>query len=264
MDIKEIILLVQRWLKDHDFYNGNLDGISGGMTIQAIDKTGFIPLQWSAPRKTIGIFQFIAKSYGLDPGPVDGYLGPLSISVLDNLLKLISYEVACEKNSSRENGNQVPKWPRQYTSDFDQVFGSKSSHLTYAKSPYEMKIAWNPDQKIRRFLCHEKVKDSVERILNAVLNHYGNEGIRDLRLDYFSGCYNNRTVRGSSSLPSLHSWGIAIDFDPINNQLKWGREKATFSRSEYDAWWDIWESEGWVSLGRQRNFDWMHVQAALL
>ena len=33
---------------------------------------------------------------------------------------------------------------------------------------------------------------------------------------------------------------------------------------EYDAWWRCWESEGWVSLGRLRNFDWMHIQAAKL
>ncbi|MCH7410937.1 hypothetical protein MM239_16125 [Belliella sp. DSM 111904] len=62
----------------------------------------------------------------------------------------------------------------------------------------------------------------------------------------------------------MHSWGIAIDFDPSNNQLKWGRDMATFAGPEYHAWWDIWESEGWVSLGRLRNFDWMHVQAASL
>ncbi|MCF8078467.1 MAG: hypothetical protein K9K88_04215 [Desulfobacterales bacterium] len=46
--------------------------------------------------------------------------------------------------------------------------------------------------------------------------------------------------------------------------LKWGRDRAHFARTEYDAWWRLWEEEGWVSLGRQRNFDWMHVQAAQL
>lgn len=28
--------------------------------------------------------------------------------------------------------------------------------------------------------------------------------------------------------------------------------------------WKCWEEEGWVSLGRQRNYDRMHVQAAKL
>ena len=63
---------------------------------------------------------------------------------------------------------------------------------------------------------------------------------------------------------STHAWGIAIDYDPDRNQLKWGRDRAAFARPEYDAWWRLWEEEGWVSLGRTRNYDWMHVQAAKL
>jgi hypothetical protein len=57
---------------------------------------------------------------------------------------------------------------------------------------------------------------------------------------------------------------MAIDHDPDNNQLNWSRNRATFARPEYEQWWQIWEEEGWVSLGRQRNFDWMHVQASKL
>ncbi len=62
----------------------------------------------------------------------------------------------------------------------------------------------------------------------------------------------------------MHSWGIAVDYDPERNLVKWGRDRATFAKSEYDTWWKLWEEEGWVSLGRTRNFDWMHVQAAKL
>jgi hypothetical protein len=70
-------------------------------------------------------------------------------------------------------------------------------------------------------------------------------------------------MRGGSAW-STHAWGIAIDWNPSSNKLKWGREQATLARPEYDAWWDIWEEEGWLSLGRARNYDWMHVQAARL
>ncbi|MCB1809828.1 MAG: M15 family peptidase, partial [Candidatus Competibacteraceae bacterium] len=70
-------------------------------------------------------------------------------------------------------------------------------------------------------------------------------------------------MRGGSNW-SAHSWGIALDWDPEHNQLKWMHDQASLASSDYDDWWRFWEEEGWVSLGRSRNFDWMHVQAAKL
>ncbi len=110
---------------------------------------------------------------------------------------------------------------------------------------------------------HEKVADSLGEILEKIHAHYGEAEISKLGLDLFGGDYNARLKRGGSTM-STHSWGIAIDFDPSNNRLKWNRDRARLARTEYEDWWRIWESEGWVSLGRARNFDWMHVQAARL
>jgi len=36
------------------------------------------------------------------------------------------------------------------------------------------------------------------------------------------------------------------------------------ARPEYDFWWRLWEEAGWVSLGRSKNYDWIHIQAARL
>ncbi len=93
-----------------------------------------------------------------------------------------------------------------------------------------------------------------------MFQHYGEAEIARLRLDVYGGCYNPRKKRGGSTW-STHAWAVALDFDPANNRLRWGRDKASFARPDYDAWWNIWENEGWVSLGRVKNFDWMHVQA---
>lgn len=57
-------------------------------------------------------------------------------------------------------------------------------------------------------------------------------------------------------------WAVPGLRDPERNRLKWGRDRASLARPEYDPWWRCWEEEDWVSLGRARNFDWMHVQAA--
>ena len=40
--------------------------------------------------------------------------------------------------------------------------------------------------------------------------------------------------------------------------------EAVFSGPEYDAFWSIVEKEGAFSLGRERNYDWMHFQFATL
>jgi len=85
--------------------------------------------------------------------------------------------------------------------------------------------------------------------------------VRQLGLDLYGGGYALRDKRGGST-PATHAWGIAFDFDPGHNQLKWSDARARFARPDYAAWWQCWEAEGWVSLGRTRNYDWMHVQAA--
>lgn len=87
------------------------------------------------------------------------------------------------------------------------------------------------------------------------------ERIRELRLDVYGGCFNNRPIRGGSR-PSLHAWGIAIDMDPERNTLYMSTPEAVFSGPEYDAFWSIVEKEGAFSLGRERNYDWMHFQFA--
>ena len=84
-----------------------------------------------------------------------------------------------------------------------------------------------------------------------------------LGLDLFGGCFNYRPMRGGTAL-SMHSWGIAYDGDPERNQLRWGRDRAEFAKPAFDPFWAIVEAHGAVSLGRARNYDWMHFQFANL
>lgn len=120
---------------------------------------------------------------------------------------------------------------------------------------------WENNKLIRSYLCHAKVHDSLLRVLTNVFGHYGIEEIKRLRLDIWGGCLYMRAIRGGTRF-STHSWGISVDYDPINNQLDWGKDKALFSKPEYEKWWEFWEKEGWFSLGRNCNYDWMHIQAA--
>jgi hypothetical protein len=70
-------------------------------------------------------------------------------------------------------------------------------------------------------------------------------------------------MRGGTAL-SMHAWGIAVDLDPINNQLRWGKDRASFARPEYLPFWKIVEAHGATSLGRAKNYDWMHFQFATI
>jgi len=152
-------------------------------------------------------------------------------------------------------------WPRQV--DVPKVFGAVGTNQTVILTPWQMELAWDSGVKTRKISLHEKVAPSAMRALDRIYRHYGDAGIRDLGLHKFGGSLNVRKMRGGDSY-SMHSWGIAIDFDPDRNQLRWDHTKARLAKPDAKVFWDIWESEGWVSLGRERDFDWMHVQAARL
>jgi hypothetical protein len=162
-----------------------------------------------------------------------------------------------------ENTPLSQKWPKQDYNSMVNFYGPVGENQTSLELPYQMKLAWDTNIIVKKITCHQKVASSLHTILENTLKTYGQKDVEKLRLDMFGGCINVRRMRGGSSW-SIHSWGAAYDLDPDNNQLKWGRDRATFAKKEYEDYWKIVESEGWTSLGRSRNFDWMHAQAAYL
>ena len=154
-------------------------------------------------------------------------------------------------------------WPLQTALEMDRFFGAKGTNTVSLTLPYTMRVAWNMEKSVTRFDCNRKVKESLERILIRALDHYGIDVIRQMRLDRYGGCLNVRKMRGGSAW-SIHSWGCAVDIDPDHNQLKFHRAQATLDNPEYDAWWRFVYDEGAISLGRERDYDWMHLQFARL
>jgi hypothetical protein len=136
---------------------------------------------------------------------------------------------------------------------------SGAGYLTIIDLPYPMFLNWASATKVTRISCHKLVADKLVAIFKEILCVYGIEKIKALQLDDFGGCFNYRPMRGGTAL-SLHSWGVAIDLDPDRNLLKETSATARFARPEYKAFIDIFYKHGFESLGREKNYDWMHFQ----
>jgi lysozyme family protein len=279
-DLKEL----QRRLQKLPLYRDEIDGICGPHTRDAI-KALLITRQssdwlgWPASRLLIAGKQALCDLDGIEVGDIDGIVGPQTQYAFS------VYAARCRGDKTVETWRdeeekkppivpppskasslapRPPKasnWPRQ--SGVPAFYGEVGQNQTKLVFPYQVCLAWDTSTFVKSTSCHEKVHDAALRILTRVLDHYGLDRIRELRLDRFGGCLNVRRMRGGTAF-SMHSWGIAFDFDPDRNQLRWGRDRAAFARPEYEKWFELWEEEGAISLGRSRNFDWMHTQFATL
>ena len=116
-------------------------------------------------------------------------------------------------------------------------------------------------KRVKTIRIHKLVADRLAAALQDIINHYG-EDIEKVApaACVYDGSYYFRTSRGSSST-SVHSWGLALDFDAGNNSMKTKAPKARLSQDIYKPFFDILEYHGFNSLGRRGDYDWMHVQA---
>lgn len=262
--MKDRIRIAQRILKEKGVYSGEIDGIAGPMTKEALRRYKGVNTTWPVTRQITIAIQLGAHERGIDAGPADGYWGQRTNAAFEMLEYFFAHGGLEPSWRPEERTTVNPNhWPVQNSPEFHAFYGDKGSQLVTIDFPYEMKISWDLRKRVRRTSCHAKVADSLGRILSKVKDKYGEGEIDRLRLNYYGGCYSERKMR-NGNLWSMHSWGIALDFDPDRNRLKWGRDQAAFAHPDYYDWWQCWEEEGWVSLGRARNFDWMHVQAARL
>lgn len=269
---------LQAGLKTAGLYEGEIDGKIGRLTRAAIDKllqSEGVPgwESWGLERRELGAKQIFYRKVGIDSGPTDGLIGPATRFAQDVWeARKRERKIPSSEEVWRDKDIDVPApkdtiprsavlWPRQ--KDVNAFYGHVGSNQVQITPPYTLRIAWNLNQTAKKISVHKKVAENVERVLDAVLKHYGIDEIKKLRLDLFGGSLNVRKMRGGSSW-SMHSWGIALDFDPERNQLKWGKDRAEFAKPEYDFWNKAWEAQGAIGLGRARNYDWMHYQFARL
>lgn len=251
IDVKTL----QEWLKARYGFTGHLDGRYGPQTQAAVSQA-LGQSNWSPARQRVAAEQLVFQASGLYNDVIDGIAGPNTLSARARWIEM-----------SRDYPDQFPPsvqpietWPRQR--DVPTFFGTMGENLHPVVVPWPIFYS-GKSIKRNEIAMHKRVVKSALRVFEKVHKAYGDKEIKRLGLDQYSGCFNIRKMRGGSSW-SMHSWAIAVDWDSQNNQFTWDHTRASFARAEYETWWQAWEAEGWLSLGRARDFDWMHVQAARL
>ena len=175
----------------------------------------------------------------------DGIIGPLTLRAISSALGV----------------QEIPTWPSQAeVRSGSSVFGApgKEESLVSIIPAYQLYFEGKPVRSIR---VHKLIATHVKQALSEVLEHYGSDAIHRLGFDDYGGSYNYRPTATGKSL-SMHAWGIALDFAPRANAYALKSPRASLSHPDCEPWWQIWEKHGAVSLGRQRNYDWMHIQFA--
>lgn len=253
---------LQKFMQIEQVYDGLIDGILGRKSIHGamtlLDKYGIeMTASWSPERVFIAVAQIMFTHLGFSPGTIDGLLGPNT----DRALEEYQNELRGVEAAPDETNNTPTQWPRYR--DMEMFYGPVGQNIELYTLPYKMRLAWDKSETVSRISLHRKCAESAIGVLEQARDHYGKRMLQDLRLDLFGGSLNVRKMRGGNKW-STHSWAAAIDIDPAHNQFRWNNYRASLDEEVYEPWWGFWEAQGWVSLGRERNFDWMHVQAVRL
>ncbi len=263
---------LQRRMKEMELYSGALDGTLGPLSMQGIAALlnfGRVkaPRSWPNARRVLAAKQLICRMDGIEVGAVDGLYGPQTQFAFEVYAERLGGKPA--RLPDRDRGQDetlitadaAQAWPRQ--AEVERFFGPVGANQVLLDLPYPLRIAWDQTKTVRRISVHSEVRDSAGRCFERIAETYDAQARRELGLDLFGGCFNVRRMRGGQRW-SMHSWGIAIDFDPSRNGLRSNSTNARLAQPDCEPFWQIWENEGWVSLGRTRDFDWMHIQAAQL
>lgn len=227
-----------------------------------------VPPDWDEDRKRIAALQLLCRREGIDVGKIDGLVGEQTRFAFEAFDGRKVGDLTVEhwrdgevlKKAIRSSPESM-KWPREM--NVAETFGYVGDNQVQITPPYEMVLGYDLNERVRKITCHKLVSESLERVLIKIREIYTQEEIKKLKLNLFDGGLNVRRKRGGSQW-SMHAYGIAFDFAALYNQLRWNHRKALFAKNIYAPWFEAWESEGAISLGRTKDYDWMHTQFARL
>lgn len=224
---------------------------------------------------TIAEIQDRLNCLGFGPLVVDGKAGTKTTNEIKKFQaanKLIADGIAGDKTlallfaakgPATNNAYVRPKRTPLTTAQIRAKYGAPGDNKNFVtiELPYPMRVAWDLKTSITKMMCHKLVATNFKAAFAEILATYGLAKIQQLGIDLYGGCYNFRQMRGGSDW-SRHSWAIALDLDAERNQLKWGKDKAQFAKPEYKDLIDIMYKHGFLNLGVEKNYDFMHFEIA--
>lgn len=165
-------------------------------------------------------------------------------------------------NPALPSGNLNPNW--------------SEANIVSMELPYPMYYSWDMKTPITHVKVHRKVASSLKSILRQVYNHarvevkrqYGFTGrtkefydtktleyLHERRLDITGGTFTFKAKQGTKAKLSVHSFGAAIDIDPVHNPWK--------GKNTLPQWFiDCFVAAGWTWGGKWSTSDPMHFQYA--
>jgi hypothetical protein len=269
---REHVRALQTKLAAMGLYDGEICGERGPKTDAAATKGAprLAPVpddfaSWSDKRRTVGCLQAYATSEDCDPGAIDGWWGPSTEEGVRQLMRKLEGQAGWDwadviPGHANPNGFPLESGVEAFYGPHG-IPGGREPPLERVPSPWDMKISWNLAQKRTSFRVHTKAAASLKRVLEKIDAAYTDAQKSEIGIDIFGGDYVPRRIRNGRRW-SMHAWGIAFDFDPERNGMDMGHHNSRLAQRDAVPFWEAWESEGWYSLGRQRGFDYMHVQAA--
>ncbi|MEO0763144.1 MAG: M15 family metallopeptidase, partial [Pseudomonadota bacterium] len=254
---------LQRKLAEMGHYTAAIDGKRGPRTEAAatIAAPELAPVpddfaSWSDKRRTIACLQCYALSEDCDPGVIDGYWGPATDEAVADLMARLAggdgwHWADVRPIEANPHAFPVESAVTAFYGPPGRKDGSHRPPMEKVPLPWTLKLSWNRNATRSFLWAHEKCAASLKTVLDKVQAAYSDAQKAELGIDLFGGDYAPRTIRRGSR-PSLHSWGIAFDFDPERNSMDHGPTTARLAQPDAVPFWEAWESEGWYSLGRAR------------
>lgn len=177
--------------------------------------------------------------------------------------KEITVDVKVETNDSfiTPSGkiNQDYLVPAVVVRDPFEVYGKfEDLKMGIVELPFPLRLSWDLKSKITRLNVNSAMAEDFVNALGVIKSEIGLTAIQTCGLDITGGCYNRRKIRGGTKWSS-HSWGTAIDINPVQNAMGKRATQTLFGTdSRYINAAEILYRHGFRTL-ESDNMHWQHV-----